>query len=96
MTEIVVSSAAEDDYAQALCWYAERSVQAAEQFEAEFARALEVIAADPERFPHCDARHRYYLMRRYPFQVIFRRHDDRIVVIAVAHTKRKPRYWSGR
>ena len=61
MARVVVSSAAEGDYAEALRWYAERSVQAAEQFEAEFAKTLDAIASDPRRFPLCDARHRYYL-----------------------------------
>ena len=34
MTDVVISSAAEGDYTDALCWYAERSGHAAEQFEA--------------------------------------------------------------
>jgi hypothetical protein len=36
------------------------------------------------------------LMRRYPYQVIFRRHADQLVVIAVAHAARKPKYWADR
>jgi plasmid stabilization system protein ParE len=96
MTEVVISSAAELDYADGLTWYAERSARAAEGFETEFQRALESIAADPQRFPKCDERHRYFLMRRYPYQVIYRHVEDRLVVIAVAHAKRMPRYWSDR
>jgi len=78
--------------------FAERftTSQAAEQFDAEIAHTLEAIAADPQRFPLCDARHRYYLMRRYPFQVIFRLHGEDVLVIAVAHSKREPRYWTDR
>ena len=96
MTELVVSSAAEGDYAEALKWYAERSVQAAERFDAELDRAFQSIASDPERFPRCDDRHQYYLMRHFPYQVIFRHYDNRVVVIAVAHTARQPRYWGDR
>ena len=96
MAELVVSSAAEGDYTEALSWYAERSIDAAERFDREFDRALELIASDPERFPLCDQRHRYYLMRRFPYQVIYRSERERWVVIAVAHTSRKPRYWSSR
>jgi len=65
MVSLLITSAAEEDFTEALCWYAERSQQAAEGFQAEFERALESIAADPQRFPFCDERHRYYLMRRY-------------------------------
>jgi len=96
MIELVVCSAAEDEYADALAWYAERSVQAGEQFESEFDHALRTIASDPGRFPRCDDRHQFYLMRRFPYQIIYRQHTDHWVVIAVAHTARRPRYWSAR
>ena len=96
MIDLVVSSAAEGDYAEALAWYAERSVEAAERFEEHFEQALELIASDPERFPLCDERHRYYFLRSFPYQVIYRQHEIHWVVIALAHTARKPRYWSRR
>jgi toxin ParE1/3/4 len=96
MIELVICSAAEADYAQALSWYAERSAQAAERFDTEFDQALKTIASGPERFPRCDERHHFYLMRHFPYQLIYRPHDDHWVLIAVAHTARKPRLWSGR
>jgi plasmid stabilization system protein ParE len=51
MVDVLVCSAAEDDYAEALSWYAERSVQAAERIGAEFDRVLKAITDAPERFP---------------------------------------------
>ena len=96
MIDLVVCSAAEDEYVDALTWYAERSVEAAELFDAEFDQALQSIRSDPERFPQCDNRHHYYLMRHFPYQITFRQHQDHWVVIAVAHTARKPNYWSAR
>lgn len=96
MIDVLISSAAEADYTDALCWYVERSIDAAEQFEAEFQRSLKAIASGPERFPFCDDRHRFFLLRRFPFQVIYRPYLDRIVIVAVAHTSREPRYWEGR
>ena len=63
MIDLVVCSAAEEEYADALSWYAERSVQAAERFDAEIDSALKSISSGPERFPRCDERHYYYLMR---------------------------------
>ena len=50
MANIIVCSAAEVDYTESLCWYAERSVDAANDFDTEFDRALTHIAADPEHF----------------------------------------------
>ena len=94
MIDLVVCSAAEREYADVLSWYAEQSVQAAERFDAEFDQAMETIASDPQTFPRCDERHHYYLMRHFPYQIIYR--QDQWVVIAVEHTARKPRYWSSR
>jgi plasmid stabilization system protein ParE len=91
-----ITSAAEWDFSEALCWYSERSQRAAEGFETEFDRALEMIAADPRRFPYCDKRHRFYLMDRYPYQIIYREEHNEVLVIAIAHAKRKPGYWEGR
>jgi plasmid stabilization system protein ParE len=65
-------------------------------FDTEFDKALEAISANPSRFPLCDERHRFYLMDRYPYQVIYREDVDGVVIIAVAHAKRRPRYWAGR
>ncbi len=72
MSEPRVTSAAERDFTEALCWYAERSHRAAEGLDAEFNKALEKISVDPRQFPFCDERHRFYLMDRYPYQVIYR------------------------
>jgi plasmid stabilization system protein ParE len=71
MNELLITERAEEDYTKSLRWYAKRSKRAAEGFETEFARALEAIAANPDRYPLCDDRHRFYLLKRYPFQVIY-------------------------
>ncbi len=51
MVELLICSAAEQDYAEALTWYADRDNQAAEGFDAEFDRAIQSIAEAPGRFP---------------------------------------------
>jgi plasmid stabilization system protein ParE len=96
MAEVIVTAAAEAEYLESLRWYAERSQRAAQGFEAAFDQALRSIASEPGRFARCDSRHRALLMRRYPFQIVYREEGDRIVINAVAHAKRRPRYWSGR
>lgn len=93
---VVISSPAEWEYTESLSWYADRSIAAANDFEFEFHRALELIAATPMRFPKCDLRHRCYLMRRFPFQIIYRSMGDELQVIAIAHASRNPDYWKDR
>ena len=97
MDELLIAEGAEDDYTASLRWYANRSTRAADGFDAEFARALTAIAADPDRYPLCDDRHRFYLLKRYPFQIIYRKAaEDRWLIVAVAHTSRHPGYWLNR
>ena len=96
MIEIVICSAAQEEYAEALKWYLEKNVDVAERFDAELARLIDIIASYPQRYPFCDERHQFCLMRRFPYQVIYRVDLDRAVVIAIAHTSREPNYWSSR
>lgn len=96
MIDVVVTAAAEQDYVESLSWYAQRSKTAALGFETEFARAICLIGETPRRFPQCDGQHRFYLMRRYPFQVIYRETSHELLIVAVAHAKRHPGYWHDR
>jgi plasmid stabilization system protein ParE len=77
-------------------WYRERSPTAADGFLAEIARAVDQILEAPRRWP-VDARGtRRFLLRRFPFAVIYREDATRIEVVAVAHGRRRPTYWEGR
>ena len=96
MVRVSVHPDAEAEYEAALDWYMERSVQAADRFEAAFDAVIQAIAESPKRYPMLDDRHRYSLLRRYPYSVIYRLDDDLVRVIAVAHSKRLPGYWHGR
>lgn len=42
MANVIICSAAEIDFTQSLKWYAERSIEAANDFDAEFDRAMTV------------------------------------------------------
>lgn len=35
-------------------------------------------------------------LRRYPYRVVYLKADELIVIIAVAHERRRPRYWEDR
>ena len=88
--------AALQDADEAAAWYAERSVRASIRFLDELDRLIDLIAASPERFPVFEVDLRTAVLRRFPFYVVFRADHLGIVVIAVAHGKRRPRFWRGR
>ena len=88
--------AALQDTDDAAAWYAERSVRAAVRFLDELDRLIARIAASPDRFPVFEADLRRAVFQRFPFYVVFRADDLNVVVLAVAHGKRRPRFWHGR
>jgi plasmid stabilization system protein ParE len=87
---------AESEYIQALAWYQGRSPKAAAGFQAAVEAALQLIADAPESWPLCDKRHRFYVLKRYPFSLIFRMDNGDVLIVAVAHSSRHPAFWHGR
>lgn len=77
-------------------WYAERSATAAAAFSDEIDAAELAIVRLPEAWPPFDHGTRRYLLRRFPFSLVYRIESTRIVIVAVAHGRRRPRYWKSR
>jgi plasmid stabilization system protein ParE len=88
--------AAQQDADEAAAWYAERSVRAAVRFLDELDRVIDLIAHSPDRFRVFDADLRRAIFRRFPFYLVFRADDATVVVLAVAHGKRRPGFWRNR
>jgi plasmid stabilization system protein ParE len=96
MVNVSLHAAAEAEYEAALAWYLERSPRAADGFEAAVERALASVTAAPELDPLCGDRHRFCLLRRYPYSLIYRLEGNEVCDVAVAHSRRSPGYWKGR
>jgi plasmid stabilization system protein ParE len=84
------------EFDEAFNWYAEHSAGAAIGFVSEIDAAIEKIAADPGRFARTYAGCQQCLLQRYPYCVVFYQTPAKIVVVAVAHAKRRPAYWKHR
>ena len=79
-------------------WYEERRPGLALEFAADVGRALDVIAEAPftwARWPGVrrEMNVRRFLLSAFPFAVAYFIRHDRVVVLAVAHTSRRPDYW---
>jgi plasmid stabilization system protein ParE len=95
-TYVEISSEARSEFNEAFDWYVERSPGAAIGFVAEIDAAIERIGADPERFPRTYAGCQRYILNRFLYNVIYYRTPERIVIVAIAHAKRRPAYWRSR
>jgi plasmid stabilization system protein ParE len=77
-------------------WYLERSEMAASRFVTELKRAIALIAEAPQRWPTGVHGTRKFLLKRFPFSVVYREFPSKIQVVAVAHGHRRPGYWKNR
>jgi toxin ParE1/3/4 len=77
-------------------WYRVRSLLAAERFQRELEEAQRVIQDLPDAWPPYLAGTRHYLLKRFPYGVVYRRQESQIEIVAVAHTRREPGYWADR
>ena len=77
-------------------WDKERSESAAAAFLAEIDQAIACISEAPVRWPPYLFGARKYLLRRFPFFLVYRETADKIQVVAIAHGRRRPGYWKKR
>jgi plasmid stabilization system protein ParE len=93
---VEVHPLAADEAEAAEQWYRERNEVAAARFRRELDSAVEKIAERPEAGAPYLENSRRFLLRRFPFFIVYRFRPERIDVIAVAHARRRPGYWRGR
>ena len=77
-------------------WYGERSLIAASAFLRELSIGVQRIRDAPDRYPAAEAGTRRLLFDRFPFTIYYRVKSDTVNIVAVAHQKRRPGYWSSR
>ncbi|MEZ6059210.1 MAG: type II toxin-antitoxin system RelE/ParE family toxin [Planctomycetaceae bacterium] len=77
-------------------WYSERSSKLADEFLDELDIGIAQIGQFPTRWPTFLHGTRHYLMRRFPYVIVYRIREESIQIIAVAHCNREPGYWSAR
>jgi plasmid stabilization system protein ParE len=77
-------------------WYAGFSDRIGRRFQKAYDRTFDRIIDNPRLWPKGMHRTRFLRIERYPYVVIYRHRQMEIIVIAVAHTSRKPGYWKDR
>ena len=87
-----------DELEDAAAWYEARGVGLGLEFTAEIERVIAAIGERPLAFPQWVPEDpvRRALARRFPYAVFFDVEPDRAVVMAIAHTSRRPGYWGHR
>ena len=98
MTAVRLHPDARAELLGAATYYEEQSDGLGGQFVDEAQRVLDLLAESPgfgSPVPGHEA-YRRWSLRRFPYRVIYRVDRDVLFVLAVAHERRRPGYWSGR
>ena len=96
MPGIEIHVAAEVELLESAAYYERKRKGLGGEFLDEFDAALDKIEAFPEAWPVYAGEYRRFLLRRFPYGLIYRLESDKIFLIAVAHLHRKPDYWRER
>lgn len=85
------------EYRSARDWYADRSPYVADRFTAAVAATVERIEKRPESCATLVGEYRFLSVRGFPYALVFRsRSAGVVVIVAVAHGRRRPEYWRRR
>ncbi len=94
--ELIIRPEAEAEISEAFDWYEERVLGLGSNFILNLDAAFHTILRNPLLYPVLHNNIRRSLLRRFPYQVLFIYEDNRIVVLAVFHSKRNPKHWKHR
>jgi plasmid stabilization system protein ParE len=83
----------------AALWYDERRPGLGDEFIAEVSATLDRIGGAPESYPVWPCTRsagpsiRKATTQRFPYVIAFEKHEQHVLVLAVAHARRRPLYW---
>lgn len=80
----------------AVAWYNEQAAGSGQEFLDELDRVVRRAVTFPMSCPEIEPGVRRCLLARFPYGLIYGVDRKTIVVIAVSHLHREPRYWVGR
>jgi plasmid stabilization system protein ParE len=95
--QVIFHRLAAREFRAARDWYAARSPDVAERFRMAVDRAVDRIEANAGALPVFVRAYRWVRISRFPYVLIFQLHSPGVVmIVAVAHTSRRPGYWRRR
>ena len=97
MIEVVFHRLARKEVQLAEAWYRTRNAGTAARFRLMVERTAHRIAAAPDTYSFVQIHYRQLRVTGFPYVLIYRIRDDKsVMVVAVAHTSRRPGYWQQR
>ena len=96
MISVVFDPDARAEFLEAVQYYEDSQGGLGRRFRVAVESAVKSIAENPFRYRVLHPPFRRYLLPNFPYAIIYCIAPENILIIAVAHTKRKPGYWNKR
>jgi len=87
---------AEEELTEASLFYETASEGLGSAFLDDVQRVVDAVREQPRLGRPVAGKLRRVLMRRFPFSLIYSEEADAILIVAVAHQRRRPGYWRSR
>ncbi|PYO38324.1 MAG: plasmid stabilization protein [Candidatus Rokuibacteriota bacterium] len=87
---------AEAELVGAALFYESRMVGLGRAFATEVERTVSLIREHPDAGSPAGLPHRQMRVHRFPYSVVYRRDQESLLILAVAHQRRHPGYWRRR
>ena len=87
---------AEAELLEAISYYSAVRPELGRRFEQAAADAVRNAVAHPERGAPRSKSTRRWLVKDFPFGIIYRTSEPEVLIVAVAHERKKPDYWASR
>jgi plasmid stabilization system protein ParE len=92
--------AASDDVVGAVAWI-ERHTAQGDVFDAAFGRSVAALGANPQMYPRAEdgpdePETREFFIARFEHRVVYALRKGEDIIVAVIHTRTRPRSWHGR
>lgn len=66
------------------------------RFGEEVSRVVQLLVGNPELGSRVDENLRHFVLRRFPFSIVYAVTSELVYIVAVAHGSREPGYWQPR
>ena len=96
---VVLHPEARAELRAAALWYEQRRGGLGDEFIAEVTQILDQLTTTPLRFPLWpgafgrDPSIRRAVLSRFPYMLAYEIHSNDVLVLAIAHGRRRPLYW---
>lgn len=87
---------AEEEMTEASLTYEAASTNLGDDFLDDVQRVIDALREFPSLGPGVGGKFRRALLHRFPFSLIYSVESDAILIVAVAHQRRRPDYWRDR